>query len=341
MSSTPLVRCGSSTAPALRAADVDELDVDGVERDSTGRLTGRLYGLDDALGDRVPRLPVDVGAVGAELAALGITGVTDLTPITDHSTVELLARSVLADDFPLDVTITGGLDLPDSASPDLRRGPVKLIAADHALPTPEALAVDIASAHRRGRPVAVHCASRAGLVVALVALEEAGPREGDRIEHGAVVPVELIPRLSDLGVIVVTQPSFVLDRGDRYLREVAVDEHADLWRCGTLVAAGVGVTAGSDAPYGDPDPWRSIVAAVDRRTRSGRPFGRDERVPADIALAMYLTCADAPAGATRSVAPGQPARLCVLDRPLADALRAPSRDAVRATVGRSGWRDAP
>ncbi len=78
-------------SPALRAAHIDELDVDGAERDSTGRLTGRLYGLDDALGDRVPRLPVDVGAVGAELAALGITGVTDLTPITDRSTVELLA----------------------------------------------------------------------------------------------------------------------------------------------------------------------------------------------------------------------------------------------------------
>ena len=124
----------------------------------------------------------------------------------------------------------------------------------------------------------MHCASRAGLVVAVVALEEAGPREGDRIEHGAVVPLELVPRLHDLGVTVVTQPSFVLDRGDRYLRDVPEDEHADLWRCGSLVAAGVRVAAGSDAPYGDADPWRSIAAAADRRTRSGRPFGRDERV---------------------------------------------------------------
>ena len=79
-------------------------------------------------------------------------------------------------------------------------------------------------------------------------------------------------RLHDLGVVVVTQPGFVLDRGDRYLREVAKDEHADPWRCDTLVEAGVGVSAGSDAPYGDPDPWRSIAAAVDRRARSGRPF---------------------------------------------------------------------
>ena len=265
-------------SPALRAAHIEELDVDGAERDVTGRLTGRLYGVDDALGGRVPRVPVDVGVVGAELAALGITGVTDLTPMTDRSTVELLAGSVLAGDFPLDVTITGGLDLPDGATPDLRRGPVKLMAADHALPTPDALAADIASAHRRGRPVAVHCASHAGLVIALVALEEAGPREGDRMST-AVITVELIHRLGDLGVVVVTQPSFVLERGDRYLREVAKDEHADLWRCGTLVEAGVGVSAGSDAPYGDPDPWKSIAAAVDRRTRPAAPSVATSRRP--------------------------------------------------------------
>lgn len=281
--------------PALQTAGVDQLDAAGVERDG-GRVTGRLYGLDDVLAERVPRVPPDVGAVGAHLAGLGITGVTDLTPTIDRSTADLLAQHTTADNFPVDVMITGGLDLPDDAAAELPRGPVKLLAADHALPTPDALATDITTAHRRSRPVAIHCASRTGLIVGLAALEEAGPRDGDRIEHGAAVPAELIARLRELGVVVVTQPSFVLDRGDRYLREVPGDEHADLWRCASLREAGVRVAAGSDAPYGDPDPWHSIAAAVDRRTRTGRPFGPRERIPARVALDMYLTSPKAPAG---------------------------------------------
>ena len=325
---------------AVAAAGVDELDVDGVERDRDRRPTGRLYGLDDILRGRIPDVPVDLAGVGSLLAAFGITGVTDLTPTTDRSTVELLARHVLEDRFPVDVTITGGLDLPDDAAPALARGPVKLLAADHRMPSPDDLAADIATAHRRGRPVAVHCASLAGLVVTLAALEQSGAGDGDRIEHGAVVPLDLVDRLRALGVSVVTQPSFVVDRGDRYLREVPADEQADLWRCGSLIRGGVAVAAGSDAPHGDPDPWLAIAAAAERRTRGGRLMGLDERIPTSQCLAMYLTTAGAPAGATRVIAPGRPARLCVLDRPLTEVLRSPATTMVQGIVGRAGWHEA-
>jgi hypothetical protein len=47
---------------------------------------------------------------------------------------------------------------------------------------------------------------------------------------------------------------------------------------------------------------------------------------------MFHTSADDPAGAKRRVTPGQPARLCLLDRPLGQALHHPTSAAVRATI---------
>ena len=97
--------------------------------------------------------------------------------------------------------------------------------------------------------------------------------EGDRIEHGAVVPLELIGRLRDLGLTVVTQPGFVAERGDEYLADVDPADRPDLWRCGSLLAAGVAVGAGTDAPFGSADPWRAVAAAIDRRTEGGAMLG--------------------------------------------------------------------
>ena len=74
----------------------------------------------------------------------------------------------------------------------------------------------------------MRCVQRIGLVVAMSAFEEVGVEAGDRIEHGAVIPIELVGALRDLGLIVVTQPAFVARRGDRYLREHPAEEQSDL-----------------------------------------------------------------------------------------------------------------
>jgi predicted amidohydrolase YtcJ len=317
---------------ALDAAHLEHAHVEGIERDEFGRATGRLYGLDDFLRDRIPATTLDLVGVGRELAGYGVTGVTDLTPTTNPGEVELLARSVARPDFPLNVTITGALDLPASAAPELPRGPVKLLVADHDLPDVRELARDIHRAHQQGRNVALHCASRIALVIALAAWDEASVMPGDRIEHGAEIPIELLPHLAELELTVVTQPSFVVDRGDRYLQDVPPEERADLWRCGSLVSAGVAVAAGTDAPFGHPDPWRAIAAAAERTTAAGMPLGPAERIAPRHALSLFQTSPHDPAGATRRVAPGQPARLCLLDRPLHEVLRAPTSAAVRATI---------
>jgi predicted amidohydrolase YtcJ len=257
--------------------------------------------------------PPDLAAVGRDLLAVGVTGVTDATPTTDPTAVELLAAAGL----PQRVVVTGGLALPDDDR--LPRGPVKLVIADHELPVLDDLAVWIAAAHERDRPVAVHCVTAPALALLLAAWDEVGAQPGDRIEHGAVVPGAATDRLAAFGVTVVTQPHFVAERGDRYLAEVDAVDQPDLWRCGSLRAAGVAVAAGTDAPYGSADPWAAMAAAVARRTAAGRPLGPDEAVTPEVARDLFLTPLADPGGGPRRVAAGAVADLCVLDRPWAEA----------------------
>jgi predicted amidohydrolase YtcJ len=206
---------------------------------------------------------------------------------------------------------------------------VKVILDDDALPPLEELAGRVASAHNEGRGIALHCVTRAQLVLALAALHDAGAAPGDRIEHAAVVPDELVDELR--AVTVVTQPGFIAERGDAYLSDVETDDLPFLYRCRSLLDAGVGVAAGTDAPFGGADPWASIKAAVERRTRSGALLGPRERLaPAD-ALKLFLGKAEAPSVVKR-IEPGALGDLCVLHCPLDAALADPSAKAVRATV---------
>jgi nitroreductase len=74
-----------------------------------------------------------------------------------------------------------------------------------------------------------------------------------------------------------------------------------------------------------------MAAAVSRRTAAGRLLGAAERVDPAAALDLYLADPQ-DLSRVRRVAPGEPGDLCLLRVPLAQALRAPSRDLVRATV---------
>ncbi|MCM3926537.1 amidohydrolase family protein, partial [Frankia sp. AiPs1] len=167
-------------------------------------------------------------------------------------------------------------------------GPVKVILDDDTLPDLDTLAARFAAAHRAGQPVAVHCVTRIQTVLTLAALDLAGPRRGDRLEHGAVVPGELYGQVRRAGLVVVTQPNFVAERGDRYLVDVTDEDPASLYPAASLVRAGIGLAAGTDAPFGHPDPWRAVAAAVTRRTAAGIVLGAYDRLDSHSALAMFM-----------------------------------------------------
>lgn len=327
----------SDAAVALLGLDREPDLPAGVERDTSGRLTGRVYGADRWLRERLDRVapepPPDLAAVGRELASYGVVGVTDATPYEHLADLDLLAGAAARGDVPQHVVAMGGPALAGEDLPTpLGRGPVKLLLADHSLPSLDELVGWITAAHATGRPIAAHCVTRAALVLALAALDGAGTAAGDRIEHGAVVPPELVPTLRDRRLTVVTQPGFVVERGDRYLEEVEPDDRPHLYPCRSLLAAGVPVAGSTDAPFGHPDPWRAVAAAIHRRTADGRPLGPGEVVDPVTALGLLLGRADDPGGPPRRIEPGAGADLCLLDAPLADALSEPSADRVRMTA---------
>jgi predicted amidohydrolase YtcJ len=319
-----------NTAGAKRLG-LDRSDHPGVERASDGTPTGRLWRADDWLRSRLPPGPPPLAPLGRRLAALGITAVCDATPDLDDAALTALTTAAAGGALPQRLEVLGaplGSDLPVGT----RSGPYKIVIADSALPSLDELVERVHSAHEVGRAVALHSVTREALVLLLAAFDTIGARPGDRVEHAALVPAELIPELARHGLRVVTQPGFLAHRGDDYLRDVPVDEHADLYRCRSLVDGGVRLALSSDAPYGPLDPWVVIAAAAERRTPAGDVVGPAERLPAARALDAYLSAPGDPGGPPRRVRIGAEADLLLLDRPLAAQLAAPAADAVRAVL---------
>jgi predicted amidohydrolase YtcJ len=328
---------------ALAALDAEHEAAPGLERDAEGRLTGRLWRMDRWLAERLPpagrRDPADLAGLSQAAVALGVTGWTEATPERpDRDTgllLEAVASGAVEQRLHLMLPTEGGAitaaAIAGVGAGGVTSGPVKILLDDPDLPDLEALAATIARAHREHSPVAVHCVTRVQLVLTLAALELAGPHRGDRIEHGAVIPVEMLPGMARLGLTVVTQPNFVAERGDDYLADVPADDLPHLWRARSLVDAGIPVAAGTDAPFGLADPWLAIRAAVRRRTPAGRILGGDEAVSTPVALEWWWGTGPDPT-ARRRLRPGDPADLVVLAVPLPEALEGDSPVPVRATV---------
>ena len=299
---------------ALTMVGAAEAELTGIERDENGTPTGRLWRLDGWLARRLPPSPPDLAAVARAAAHRGIGGFTDADPSRTQSDVDLLTAAATRGDLRQRVVLMSSTGLQFDTSL-FAAGPRKLLLDDVTLPPVDELASWITAAHDDGENVAIHCVTRLQIIATLAALTDASPAAGDRIEHAGVVPTELRPGLRQLGLTVVTQPNFIAERGDDYRRDVDDDDVPLLYPCATLQAAGVPVAAGTDAPFGDPDPWAAMGAAVRRRTRSGFVLGPDERVDPATALDLFLGRPDNP-GTRRRVEAGRPADLCVLDRPV-------------------------
>jgi predicted amidohydrolase YtcJ len=304
----------------------------GLERDSIGRPTGRLWREDGWLRTRIGAEPPRLGRVGQTLASFGVTSVTDASVTTDPGGAALLAQAHRSGELPQRLTLMSGgpLDAPDDGAFSL--GPVKVLLDDHALPDFDDFGQQVVRARAWGRAVAVHCVTAGELALTLAVLAAEGALPGDRIEHGGVIPYEAIDRLVSMGLTVVTQSTFVGERGDRYMSAIDPREHSDLYRCASLMSAGVRVAGSSDAPYASPDPWIGIQNAVHRRTASGAILGAEERVDATAALGMYLDDAATPGRRSQRVEVGAPADLCLLKCSLVGALENPAAEVVRATI---------
>ncbi len=256
-----------------------------------GAPDGRLWRADGWLRQRVPPVELDVDSVAADAAALGITAFTDADPQRTGDDMAWLSS------FPQRVTAMGPVGLrPRDA---VAVGPVKVLLDDDALPALPELIATIVGAHEEDRGVAFHCVTRAQSVLIVVALHEAGSNGRDRIEHGAVLPEELLDDIAALDLTVVTQPSFVAERSETYVDDVDAHDVPHLYRAKSLLERGIRVLGGSDAPYASLDPWAAMRAATTRT------LGLEERLDERAARALFT--------GDRAVVPGAPADVVVRD----------------------------
>ena len=317
--------------------DAEAANDDPLEREA-GRLTGRLYDADPWLRKRIGGQRPELHSLSQRLARWGVTGVTDTGHANDRAVFEALRASVASGELLQDLIVMGDASLDGVPTNDamtrVRIGAHKFHLHDHALPEFDALCAAIRASHSVGRGAAFHCVTRGELVYAMAALAETGSLDGDRIEHAGLVAPESIAELRRLRVRVVTQPHFIHERGDAYLREVDAGEQRDLYRLRSLLDAGIPLASSSDAPYGDPDPWRSMQAAVSRATRDGAQIGADEALSPEQALGLHLSALADAGGAPRSIEVGARADLCLLDRSWAQARAALSQVKVRLTAVR-------
>ena len=302
----------------------------GLERGASG-YTGRLFDEDPWLRAALGSAPPDLAAVSAALARTGVTGITDMSPRNDAAMAAHFAAQHLSGSLQQNCWLAGELALGEAPPGPWHSGPAKLHLHESALPDFDNAAAFVAAAHGQGRAVAVHCVSEVELVFALALFEAAGAMPGDRIEHASIASPELVQRIASLGLAVCVQPHFVHERGDRYLLDVEPRHHGDLYRLASLQAAGIALAGGSDAPFASHDPWEAMAAAVSRQTREGQVIGAGEALTPEQALELYLAAPD-DLTRQRQLAVGEPADLCLLTRPWAEARAGLSSDLVRATI---------
>ncbi|MEE1619341.1 amidohydrolase [Brachybacterium sp. J153] len=176
-------------------------------------------------------------------------------PAVPGPTGTVLGPSGLVTMGPLKVIADGSLG---SRSAYCRHagGPVGVLS-DYALELPQLLT----RAAQLGLEPAIHAIGDAAVGVVLDAFAVTGAR--GRIEHAQLLADEDVARMARLGVRASVQPAHLLD--DRDPTEELMPGAAHLaYRFRDLLAAGVPLLFGSDAPVAPVDPWLAMAAAVHR-----------------------------------------------------------------------------
>jgi hypothetical protein len=150
----------------------------------------------------------------------------------------------------------------------------------------------VLNVHRSELQAVLHALEGKTIEAACDAVEYAlqkSPRSDHRhrIEHCSVCTPSLAKRLASLGIMVVTQPSFIYYNGDRYLKTVPKQNLEHLYPIATLTKNEVKVAFSSDCPVVPANPIIGIYSAISRKTEAGEVVLPEERIIPFDALKMY------------------------------------------------------
>lgn len=247
----------------------------------------------------------------SQAANRGVTGIIDFE-VADN--LRDWTRRLRRFDIPLRVTCTiypeylddaiaAGLRTGDAVPGTRGRaivGPVKIIL-DGSLNTRTALCHDpyaddshglqlvdtadlqeiMARSAAHGLEPAVHAIGDEANTIALDAFERVGC--AGRIEHAQLLGDDDVVRMGRLGLVAGVQPAHVT--GDRDVAERTwPGRTAKSFRYADLLAAGVRLEIGSDAPVTPLDPWDGVAAAVTRDDGVRGAWHPEQCIPLEAAI---------------------------------------------------------
>ncbi len=149
-------------------------------------------------------------------------------------------------------------------------------------------------AHRLGYQIAIHAIGDRGIDMVLDAYEKALteiPRADHRhrIEHCGICRPDIIDRIARLGVIPVSQPVFINEYGDGFIRHLGLERIQLTYPFRSFLDKGIPLVFSSDCPVSAFNPLKSVQAAVTERTGSGQSYALEEAVTVEEALQMFTT----------------------------------------------------
>jgi predicted amidohydrolase YtcJ len=311
-----------------------------IDRDiKTGEPTGILFRMGDFLSKKIPPLENDqldegIRIVNDELLSMGITSVQDASSHNGLEQWKMFRRwkekGFLKPRVGMmlgtqNFSAYGKADFEtETVKSQLRLCGVKIILNEttgQLRPDQSELNELVLRIHQVGFQACLHAVEENTVEAACSAIEYALKRfpksdHRHRIEHCSVCPPSLAKRLAALGIMVVTQPSFIYYSGDRYLRTVSSEELKHLYPIGTLLKSGVKVAASSDCPISPANPLIGVYAAASRMTETSETVLPEEKATPEEALRMYgenAARATFDEGMKGSISPGKLADLLVLN----------------------------
>jgi len=331
----------NSTALGLIGISKETADPPGgiIDRDlESGEPTGLLYEMGDFLSKLIPRLDVQeletgIKKANQELLSLGVTSVQDASSRNGIEQWNMFRswkqKGILKPRTNMMLGIKAFEKREDHDfsmhidQNQLRLHGVKIILDEttgQLYPPQSELNEIVLKIHQSGFQVAIHAIEEGAVESACSAIEYAVrklPRSDHRhrIEHCSVCTPSLSNRLASLGIMVVTQPSFLYYNGDRYLQTVSDIQLKHLYPIATLMENGVQVAGSSDCPIVPANPLIGIYSAVCRMSESGKVVLAKEGIPPSESLRMYTYYAAKAAFEEKikgSITPGKLADLAVL-----------------------------
>ncbi|MBK0419820.1 amidohydrolase [Leucobacter sp. CSA1] len=185
---------------------------------------------------------------------------------------------------------------------------------------PEELREKVLRAASAGWSLALHAIGDRAVDFAIETIAEAQRRSGapaipNRIEHGGVVRDDQLPLLAEHRIALAPQPFFITTFGDGMAAKLGSGRIERSYPAASLLRHGAMLPGSSDRPVAPGAPLGVIQAFVERLTESGAPYGPNERISAEQALAAYTRgSAEATGWAGRKgvLAPGMLADMVVL-----------------------------